>query len=495
MFASSSSNNIHKCHKKQSEALLLLKHDLSPTSYTSYSYPITMNWNTSTDCCIWNGVTCDRSTGDVIGIDVSNGRLSGTIRPNSSLFNLPRLQTLNLAHNDFDAFEIPSEIGSLNISSSFLKLLNLFNTGLQGTLPHYIFNLQSLETLALPGNHFTGDIPSKISVNLTHLTSMDLTTNKLNGTLPSWLFTSPSLEYLYLDDNMFTGNVPFESFALPSLKRRSSTFAGQLPTKYFQNFDSMKNVVKNNTEPQYLYMAGGKGIPEIIGNLSALKVLNLSHNSLYGRIPDSLGKLSEIESLDLSSNQLTGNIPQSLAGIKGLEVLNLSQNHLVGAYTREHSSKHLMRAHLQGIWDSVGFHCLRSVVSVHTSRNLKNMKIMRRKVDLRGKCLQGAYDFRAKQEKICIYWEMTARLFKRSSEGLGPFELCRRISASSELLSAADVDFGDIDFSNHNMEGGEGFDAEGDEDDSDTKEEVKEEEGIGKQEVAPPVSNQVEATT
>ncbi|GJX56899.1 leucine-rich repeat-containing protein [Tanacetum coccineum] len=784
MFASSSSNNIHKCHKKQSEALLLLKHDLSPTSYTSYSYPITMNWNTSTDCCIWNGVTCDRSTGDVIGLDLSGGTLRGTIHPNSSLFNLPRLQTLNLAHNDFDAFEIPSEIGRfsnslthlnlswcglsgqvppditllhklvsldlssnyddlklephvfinmfrnftnleelslsevnissvlptrLNISSS-LKLLNLFFTGLQGTLPHYIFNLQSLETLDLRFNHFTGDIPSKIPVNLTHLTSMGLSLNNLNGTLPSWLFTSPSLESLYLNGNMFSGNVPFESFALPSLKRcldlgdnqlsgqidvqtfrqltnltyldlssnnfsgeweldtllssltnlefldlsysgfsvttkntnhyvnpgfsylklvscklkvfpesframkqlhvldlsgneihgqiphwageigrnelyrlnlshnfitglpqfqwyglselylqsnliegpfppsicnmnnlwyldmshnsfdgviqhcvgnisnfltmmdlgnnsfqgtipnvfeefkkleglnlngnrleggvpsslskceslkvldlgnnsfqgtipnvfeglvqleglilngnqleggvpsslskceslkvldlgnnhlngtfpgwlgdlprlqvlvlksnnfhgniqpsfavkfpfphlqvldlSHNCFVGQLPTKYFQNFDSMKNVVKNNTEPQYLYMAGGKyysfvvalkgvdqdiprlfvsltiidlsnnyferGIPEIIGNLSALKVLNLSHNSLYGRIPDSLGKLSEIESLDLSSNQLTGNIPQSLAGIKGLEVLNLSQNHLVG---------------------------------------------------------------------------------------------------------------------------------------------------------------------
>ncbi|GJW89736.1 HSP20-like chaperone [Tanacetum coccineum] len=63
--------------------------------------------------------------------------------------------------------------------------------------------------------------------------------------------------------------------------------------------------------------------------------------------------------------------------------------------------------------------------------------------------------------------------------------------------AAADMDFGDIDFSNLNMGGGDGFDAEGDEDDSDTEEEAKEEEeeAIGKQEVAPPVSNQVEATT
>ncbi|GJS47274.1 HSP20-like chaperone [Tanacetum coccineum] len=38
------------------------------------------------------------------------------------------------------------------------------------------------------------------------------------------------------------------------------------------------------------------------------------------------------------------------------------------------------------------------------------------------------------------------------------------------------------------MGGGEGFDAEGDEDDIDTEEEAKEEEAIGKQEVAPPMS-------
>ncbi|GKC89397.1 leucine-rich repeat-containing protein [Tanacetum coccineum] len=249
MFASSSSNNIHKCHKKQSEALLLFKHDFSD------SYAM-MSWNTSTDCCIWKGVTCDRSTDDVIGIDVSNGMLSGVIHPNTSLFNLPHLQTLNLAFNNFTGSQIPSEIGrfsnslthlglsvcgfsgqvptditllhklvsldlsynfiydlklephvfinmlrnftnleqlsladvnissvlptSLNISSS-LKLLNLYNTGLQGTLPHYIFNLQSLETLDLRFNQFTSDIPSKISVNLTHFSYLDYQITDLMG--------------------------------------------------------------------------------------------------------------------------------------------------------------------------------------------------------------------------------------------------------------------------------------------------------------------------
>ncbi|GKA02049.1 leucine-rich repeat-containing protein [Tanacetum coccineum] len=125
----------------------------------------------------------------------------------------------------------------------------------------------------------------------------------------------------------------------------------------------MKNVVKNSTTPDYLYMGGKyysfivavKGvnqdfpqisvdytiidmsnntfegqIPNVIGGLNSLIVLNLSHNSLIGPIPHALGNLTEIESLDLSWNQLSGEIPQSLARITTLEVLNLSQNHLVG---------------------------------------------------------------------------------------------------------------------------------------------------------------------
>ncbi|GJY13939.1 leucine-rich repeat-containing protein [Tanacetum coccineum] len=292
-FASSISlnNSIHKCSEKQSEALLLFKQNLSSINYTSDDladacrqnsvayFPKMMSWNTSIDCCNWNGVSCDYSTGDVIGLDVSCGILKGIIHPNSSLFNLPHLQRLDLAFNDFSGSQIPREIGrfsnslihlrlfgcsfsgqvppditllhklvsldlssydvdlklephvfinmlqnytnledlegviissvlptSLNISSS-LKFLSLFNTGMKGKLPHYIFNLHSLELLNLGGNSFTGDLLPEISFNLTHLAFLDLMMNKLNGTLPSWLFTSPSLQSIFLYDNMFSGTL------------------------------------------------------------------------------------------------------------------------------------------------------------------------------------------------------------------------------------------------------------------------------------------------
>ncbi|GKB00438.1 leucine-rich repeat-containing protein [Tanacetum coccineum] len=187
MFASSSSStNIHKCHKKQSEALLLFKHNLSYTSYTfsprcTDSYPIMMSWNTSTDCCIWNGVTCDNSTGDIIGLDLNCGMLRGTIHPNSSLFNLPHLQTLNLAYNDFTGSQIPSEIGRF---SNSLTHLNLSNCGFSGQIDMQTFQqLTNLTVLFLSFNNFSGEweLDTLLS-SLTNLEWLDLSYNGLSVT-------------------------------------------------------------------------------------------------------------------------------------------------------------------------------------------------------------------------------------------------------------------------------------------------------------------------
>ncbi|KAL8102478.1 hypothetical protein AgCh_027105 [Apium graveolens] len=72
-------------------------------------------------------------------------------------------------------------------------------------------------------------------------------------------------------------------------------------------------------------------IPEVIGELISLRLLNLSHNSLTGHMPSLLGNMSLLESLDFSSNQLTGIIPRKLTSLTFLSTLNLSENHLSGA--------------------------------------------------------------------------------------------------------------------------------------------------------------------
>ncbi|GLU17368.1 hypothetical protein SLE2022_337380 [Rubroshorea leprosula] len=71
-------------------------------------------------------------------------------------------------------------------------------------------------------------------------------------------------------------------------------------------------------------------IPDELGELNSLLLLNLSHNSVSGQILSSLGKLAELESLDLSSNKLEGRIPKQLTKLTFLLVLNFSHNELVG---------------------------------------------------------------------------------------------------------------------------------------------------------------------
>ncbi|GJQ89714.1 leucine-rich repeat-containing protein [Tanacetum coccineum] len=387
-----------------------------------------MNWNTSTDCCNWDGVTCDLTTGDVIGIELSCGMLKGTIHPNTSLFNLPHLQKLNLAYNDFDRSEIPREIGrfsnslthlslsgcslsgqvppditllhklvyldlsanpelklrpdvfinlinnvtnleglalgGVNISSvlpdrlnvsSFLKLLNLADTGLKGKLPHYIFNLHSLETLDLYSNTLTGDIPSDISVNLTHLTYLILSYNRLTGTLPSWLFTSPSLEYLGLSGNMFGGNVPFELFALPSLKMldlSGNQLVGHTDVQTFRRLTNLTHLYLSNNN-----FSGEWELDTLLSCLTNLEYLDLSYNGFSVTtknanhyvnpafrdlrlascklkvFPNSLRAMRKLERLDLSSNEIHGQIPHwagEIGGNNELSYLNLSHNFITG---------------------------------------------------------------------------------------------------------------------------------------------------------------------
>jgi hypothetical protein len=68
-----------------------------------------------------------------------------------------------------------------------------------------------------------------------------------------------------------------------------------------------------------------------ISSCIALRMINLSHNSLQGHLPDSLGDLKNLESIDVSGNQLSGKIPISLNKIHTLNFMNLSFNEFKGS--------------------------------------------------------------------------------------------------------------------------------------------------------------------
>ncbi|CAH9055437.1 unnamed protein product [Cuscuta europaea] len=71
-------------------------------------------------------------------------------------------------------------------------------------------------------------------------------------------------------------------------------------------------------------------IPTSFGDLTSLKNVSLSSNSLSGPIPASLAAIPELVHLDLASNQLNGTIPKFISDMKGLKYLNLEKNNFHG---------------------------------------------------------------------------------------------------------------------------------------------------------------------
>ncbi|EOY12110.1 Uncharacterized protein TCM_030710 [Theobroma cacao] len=78
------------------------------------------NWNCFTPLCLWHGITCNNFS-KVKVIDLTEKNISGTI--SSSIFHLSKIETTNLSNNDLSG-EIPCDI----VSFISLQYLNLSQT-------------------------------------------------------------------------------------------------------------------------------------------------------------------------------------------------------------------------------------------------------------------------------------------------------------------------------------------------------------------------------
>lgn len=67
-----------------------------------------------------------------------------------------------------------------------------------------------------------------------------------------------------------------------------------------------------------------------LGNLTHLRVLNLSMNNLEGDIPGSLSGCAALRGLDLGVNYLSGSMPSSMGLLSKLIFLNVTHNNLTG---------------------------------------------------------------------------------------------------------------------------------------------------------------------
>jgi predicted transglutaminase-like cysteine proteinase len=76
-----------------------------------------------------------------------------------------------------------------------------------------------------------------------------------------------------------------------------------------------------------------------LGNLTFLRMLNLTFNWLHGEIPASLGSLRRLQTLDLSYNSFSGTIPLNLTSCVGMTTMALGSNKLGGRIPAELGEK------------------------------------------------------------------------------------------------------------------------------------------------------------
>jgi len=353
--SSNFSSSVKLCPGDQSLALLQFKHSFpmtpsSPHGFSCYP-PKKVLWKEGTDCCSWDGVTCNMQTGHVIGLDLGCSMLYGTLHSNSTLFSLHHLQKLDLSGNDFNRSVISSSFGQflhlthLNLNSSNfagqvppeishlsrLVSLDLSSNSEELMLEPISFNklaqnLTQLRELYLDGVNMSFVVPSSLMNLSSSLSSLQLWYCGLQGELPDNFFRRSNLQSLYLSSNEgLTGSFPPYNLsnALSHLDLSHTRISIHLEP------DSISHL--NSVEKMYLdgcnFVGSNLGL---LGNLTQLIELGLADNQLGGQIPFSLGKLKQLEYLDLGNNSFTGSIPDVFANQTQLSLLYLSHNNFHG---------------------------------------------------------------------------------------------------------------------------------------------------------------------
>ncbi|CAA0395142.1 unnamed protein product [Arabidopsis thaliana] len=313
-------------------------------------------WRNNTDCCSWDGVSCDPKTGVVVELDLEFNGLNGPLRSNSSLFRLQHLQILDLGSNNIWG-TLPDSIGNLK----YLRFLSFKDCNLYGKIPSSLGSLSYLTHLYLSDNEFTSEPPDSMGnlnrltdlqhvlLNLSSLIWIDLRSNKFRGILPSNMSSLSKLVSFDISENSFSGTIPSSLFMIPSLALLylgRNDFSGPLE---FGNVSSQSNlqllnIGRNNFNPDIvdlsifspllslrsLDVSGiNLKISSTVSLPSPIRTLVLSSCNI-SEFPKFLRNQTKLYSLDISANQIEGQVPEWLWSLPELQYVNISQNSFNG---------------------------------------------------------------------------------------------------------------------------------------------------------------------
>ncbi|OIV90190.1 hypothetical protein TanjilG_01386 [Lupinus angustifolius] len=281
---------------------------------------------------------------DIINLKLSDNQLNGTLPYN--IGQLSKLQSLSIHSNKFSGIINESHFSNLsnlrylyvdknplsfNLSSNWippfqlsvlsasscnlgpkfplwlkhqwkLMLLQISNNGISNYFPEWFWDLTpGLAYLNVSHNKLSGALPKSIPSMKPRISEItwDFSFNNLSGPLPSF---PPQITLLSVSNNMFSGSI--------------SSLCGSS----YQNLAYLD--LSNNSLSGRLL--------DYWGQFQNLQVLNLATNNFFGRIPDSFGTLQSIETIHLNNNNFTGEFP-SLANCSNLKLMDFGDNNIEGA--------------------------------------------------------------------------------------------------------------------------------------------------------------------
>ncbi|OIW06978.1 hypothetical protein TanjilG_18366 [Lupinus angustifolius] len=282
------------------------------------------SWNFTIDPCSFPrrtyftcGLTCTPDSTHINQITLDPVGYTGTLTPLIS--KLTNLITLDLSENSFFG-PIPSSLYSL----PNLQTLTLRSNSFSGSIPPTIKSLISLQSLDLSHNSLSGSLP--ISLNyLSNLRRIDLSFNKLNGSIPE---LPPNLSELAIKANSLSGPLQKSTFQkankLAVLELSENSLYGKLEPWLFQ-LPSLQQVDLANNR-----FNGIEIWKPANGRSSDLVAIDLGFNTIQGYAPANLSAYPTLSSLSIRYNLLRGTIPLEYGESKTLKRLFLDGNFLTG---------------------------------------------------------------------------------------------------------------------------------------------------------------------
>ncbi|KAG2247345.1 hypothetical protein Bca52824_086973 [Brassica carinata] len=329
------------CLEKERKGLLELN------AYVNSEFPYDWPNDTDSDCCQWERVKCNFTTGSVVGLFLNS---TYTVRPLlniSLLYPFGELKTLNL---------------------DYFNYTGCCENKFSGTLEEQgLCQLKILRELDLSRNEVIGRLPQCFS-SLTKLEVLDISSNKFSGTSPYLISNPTSLQYLSFSDNEFEGVFSVELITnlskLKVFKLSSRTSFLQIENKIPLQPRFQLSVI----ELQYCNL---ETVPRFLQHQKDLRLINLSNNKLTGISPSwFLENYPRLQVLPLQNNSFTmlqlprlllnhnnnqftgigdgllnstvlkGTIPSSLFNIP-FKLLDLSRNKFSGSLPSNFSGRHM----------------------------------------------------------------------------------------------------------------------------------------------------------